>query len=288
MRASVPTLSAAQATVASIDVGQLTLGPATIGRLVVRNAHFAMSAGRGELRNMRVTITLRLSLEWRVSVDLFFDDFTRSGTWDLSDPQLTLGFDNVTLPGLTSLTVDLDEMTAHNLSASTGPIAGLNLGSVIAEQIRATNAAIPRDDVQLSGLGLTSVRAEGIDVPAATVAAATVGRISGGAVPIAALTIPDVAFPGAAIGDVRSRNVDVNAVGPTHRISAGGGLLRITLVVVPEARTRIDEMVLTNINASTSIDSIEVRDVVFPFEVLNLRLADLGISTIQIPAFEVA
>ena len=60
MRASVPTLSAAQATVASIDVGQLKIGPAKIGRLVVRNARFAMSAGRGELRNMRVTITLRL------------------------------------------------------------------------------------------------------------------------------------------------------------------------------------------------------------------------------------
>jgi hypothetical protein len=274
--------------VASIDVGQLTLGPATIGRLVVRNAHFGMSAGRGELRNMRVTLTLRLSLEWRVSVDLLFDDFTRSGTWDLSDPQVTLGFSNVTLPGLSSLTVDLDEMTAQNLTASTGPIAGLRLGAMVAEQMRATNATIPTADFQLAGLGLTKMRAEGISVPAASVEEVTIGRVSGGAVPIASLTVPNVTFPGAAIGDIRSTNVDVNAVAPTHRISAGGGLLRITLVVVPEARTRIDEMVLTNINASTRIDSIEVRDVVLPFEVLNLRLADLGVNTIQIPAFEVA
>jgi len=288
LRASVPTLSAAQAAVASIDVGQLALGPATIGRLVVRNARFAMSAGRGELRNMRVTITLRLSLEWRISVDLWFDDYTWSDTWDLSDPQLTLGFNNVTLPGLSNLTVDLGEMTARNLTASTGPIAGLNLGAVIAEQIRATNTTIPTADFQLAGLGLTSLRAAGVSVPAASVEEATIGRLSGGAVPIAALTVPNVAFPGASVGDIRSTNVDVNAVGPTYRISAGGGLLRITLVVVPEARTRIDEMVLTNINASTTIGSIEVRDVVLPFEILNLRLADLGINTIQIPAFEVA
>ena len=147
---------------------------------------------------------------------------------------------------------------------------------------------MPAAGFQLSGLGLTKMRAEGLSVPTAKMAEATVGRLSGGSVPIAALTVPNVSFPGAAIGDIRSRNVDVNAIGPTHRITAGGGLLSITLVVRPEARTRIDEMVLTNINASTNIGSIEVRDVVFPFEVLNLRLADLGINTIQIPAFEVA
>ena len=288
MRASVPTLSAAQATAASIDVGQLTIGPATIGRLVVRNAHFAMSMGRGELRNMRVTITLRLSLEWRVHVDLWVTDIDESGTWDLLDPSFTIGFGSVTLPGLTSLTVDLNEMTAQNLTASTGPIAGLNLGSIIAEQVRARDAVVPASAFQIAGLGLSKLRAEGVGVPAATVAEATIGRITGGTVPIAGMTIPNVSFPGASIGDMRSRNVDVRAVAPTHRIGAGGGLLRITLVIVPEARTRIDELVLTNINASTHIDSIEVRDVVLPFEVLNLRLADLGVTTIDIPVLEVA
>ena len=153
MRASVPTLSAAQATAASIDVGQLTIGPATIGRLVVRNAHFAMSMGRGELRNMRITITLRLSLEWRVHVDLLVTDINEGGTWDLPDPSFTIGFGNVTLPGLTSLTVDLNEMTAQNLTASTGPIAGLHLGAIIAEQIRMRDAVVPSAAVQRASQG---------------------------------------------------------------------------------------------------------------------------------------
>lgn len=288
MRATVPALSASRATATRIDVGQLTVGPATIGRLVVRNVDFGMSMGQGQLRNLRITVRLRLSLEWRVSVDLFFDDFTREGTWDLTDPQVSIGFGTVTLPGLQRLTVNIDELTAQNLTAATGPIADLNLGSILAEQIRATTTTVPATGFDVTGLGLTGVRADGIAIPAATVAEVGVGRVSGGAVPIGALTIPNVAFPSAGAGELRSRNVDVNAVAPAHNVSADSGLLKITLRIVPEARTQIDEMVLTNISASTTIGSIEARDVVFPFEVLNVKLADLGINEIEIPTFEVS
>lgn len=288
MRANVPALAAAQASAARIDVGQLTLGPVSIGRLIVRNVDFAMSMGRGQLRNLRVTVTLRLSLEWRVSVDLIVDDFTRSGTWDLKDPRLSFGFGSVDLPGLTSLTVDLDELTAQNLTASTGPIANLNLGAIIAEQVRATNTTAPAAGFNLVGLGLGAARADGVAIPAITASEVTVGRVTGGNVPIQAMTIGDVAFPSAGAGEVRSSNLDVNAVAPAHVISAGGGLLRISLRIVPEARTQIDEMVLTNISGATTIGAIEVRDVVFPFEVLNLTLADLGVNLIEIPTFEVS
>lgn len=287
MRANVPTLTASQATVARIDVGQVAVGPATIDRLIVRNVRFAMSAGAGELRDFRVTVTLTITLSWRVHVDLVFTDFTREGTWDIGRPSIGFGFDNVPLPGLTSLTVNLDEMTAQNLTASSGPIANLGLGAIVAEQIRAANVAAPTAGFGLTGLGLTAVRAQGLSVPDASLGEVSIARLSGGSVPIPTMTIPNLSFPGASVGEIRSSNVDVTAVAPAVVFNAGGGLLRITLRIVPEANVRIAQLLLTNINASTSIESVEVQNVVLPFEVLNLRLTDLGINTIEIPAFEV-
>jgi len=287
MRATVPELTAARAGVARIDVGQLSVGPATIERLVVRNVRFAMSAGVGQLRNFRITIRLTITLTWTVSVDLLFDDFTRSGTWEIGRPSIPFGFGNVTLPGLNSLTVNLTEMTAQNLTASSGPIANLNLGAAIAEQIRAQSTSLPATGFGLTGLGLVALRGEGVTVPDATVSEVGIGRISGGNVPIPSLAIPNVAFPNTAVGEIRSRDVDVRAVGQTVVFNAGGGLLRISLRVIPEAHVRIAEMILTNINASTSIGSIVVENVVLPYEVLDLRLADVGINNIEIPAFEV-
>lgn len=288
MRATVPVLTAADSNVARIDVGQLRVGPAAIGRLTVRDVDFGMSTGTGQLRNFRITIKLTITLTWRVSVDLGFTDFTRSGTWEIAQPQIPFGFGNVTLPGLNSLTVNLSEMTAQNLTAASGPIADLSLGAVIAEQIRANNTTIPAAGFGLTGLGLANLRGAGVSVPAATVSEVSIGRISGGTLPIGGMTIPNVAFPSASAGEIRSQNVNVDALGQALVFNAGGGLLRITLRIIPEARVRIDEMVLTNINASTTIGSIVVENVVLPYELLDLRLADVGINTIEIPTFEVA
>ena len=285
MRANVPTLTASQATVARIDVGQVAIGPATIERLIVRNMRFAMSAGAGRLRDFHVTVTLTISLSWRVHVDLVFTDFTREGTWQIGRPSIGFGFNDVPLPGLNSLTVNLDEMTAQNLSASSGPIANLGLGPIIAEQIRGATIAAPTAGFAVNGIGLTAVRGEGVVLPAASVGEVSIARLTGGSVPIPTLSIPNLAFPAASVGEIRSSNV--NAVAPAVVFNAGGGLLRVTLRVVPEANVRIAQMVLTNINASTSIGSVEVRNVVLPFEVLNLRLSDIGVNTIEIPAFEV-
>lgn len=287
MKATVPELTAARSTVARIDVGQVSVGPASIGRLVVRDVDFAMSAGAARLRNFRITIRLTISLTWRVSVDLGFTDFTRSDTWDIARPEIPFGFGNLTLPGLNSLSVNLTEMTASNLTASSGPLVDLSLGSAIAEQIRAAGTTVPAADFGLTGLGLVALRGEGVSVPAAAVPEVTIGRLSGGTLPIGGMTIPNVAFPGTSVGEIRSRNVDVTAVAQTLVFNAGGGLLRITLRVIPEARVRIDEMVLSNISASTRIGSITVENVVLPYEVLDLRLADVGIESIEIPILEV-
>jgi hypothetical protein len=268
LRANVPTLTASQATVARIDVGQVAIGPATIERLIVRNMRFAMSAGAGRLRDFHVTVTLTISLSWRVHVDLVFTDFTREGTWQIGRPSIGFGFNDVPLPGLNSLTVNLDEMTAQNLSASSGPIANLGLGPIIAEQIRGATIAAPTAGFAVNGIGLTAVRGEGVVLPAASVGEVSIARLTGGSVPIPTLSIPNLAFPAASVGEIRSSNVNVNAVAPAVNV-------------------RIAQMVLTNINASTSIGSVEVRNVVLPFEVLNLRLSDIGIDTIEIPAFEV-
>ena len=106
-----------------------------------------------------------------------------------------------------------------------------------------------------------------LTVPDATVAEVGIGRISGGNLPIPRLAIPDVAFPNTAVGEIRSRDVDVRAVGQTVVFNAGGGLLRISLRVIPEAHVRIAEMmpqarigILRSVSSPTSPSLICAND----------------------------
>ena len=63
MLAKVPQLDIKQAGLQTVALGQVSIGPITVGELVLNGADFAMSAAKGVLQNVSVTVTLRISVE---------------------------------------------------------------------------------------------------------------------------------------------------------------------------------------------------------------------------------
>jgi hypothetical protein len=115
-----------------------------------------------------------------------------------------------------------------------------------------------------------------------------VGRVHGEALPMGTLTLANVGLPAAAVNDVVSQGIDADAVGPTHDLHADAGVLEITLHITPEARGQIDQLTLSGVSASANIASIQLENVVAPYELLNLKLSDIGIEQIAIPALGVS
>ena len=292
MRAALPETTVTKTGVQQINVGEVKVGPISIARLVLSDLHVESSTGVARLRNVVTTITLQLSLDWKVGVTIDTPlgdvDFSRSGSVNLGLLEFSLGLGNIALPGFANLSFDIASLPVTNVAAVVGPIQNLNLGPAIAEQIRAANIGVPTAGFQLAGLQLSKLRVEGLKIPAADLGQATIDHIQGGALPLTNLKIPNLELPQARIPDLKSSNIDASSNPATKGLHADLGILEITLSVTTTARFQIDELRVENIKAASRIGAIELTDVVLPYEVFDLTLSQIGIETIEIPQLEVS
>jgi hypothetical protein len=293
LKALVPQTNVAKVGVQQLDIGELNIGPASIGKLVLDSVRVGVSTGSVKMRDLRVTISLAMSLDWKVSVTIdlpgpWDPDFTWDGTISFGTQSITVPFGDVNLPGLGTLTLDVPNVTAHNLTAAFGAIRDLRLGPLLAEEIRANNLVAPPPGFQVTGIGLGRLGLDDVMVPSSTLSDVEIGHVHGEQLPLGVVRIPNFELPQASLGQISSQGVDVNAVSRPFEFVADAGVLEITLRLTPGARTRIGELHLNDVRSTTSIGSIELQDVTLPYDVLDLKLSQLGIETIEVPKIEVS
>jgi hypothetical protein len=289
LKATIPQTRIAKVSVQQVDIGQLSAGPLSVRKLVLDTVHVGMSTGTARLRNLRVSISLRMTLDWEVSVSIpWVGNFGWSGTIDLGTQSATVPLGNVTLPGLQNLTLDLGTVSVNNVNAVIGAIHNLRLGGLVVEQVRANNMVVPTPGFTLTGMGLSKAELAGVSVPVASATDSTVHHIHGQALPLGAVTIPGLALPQANVGDISSQAMDVNATSNPFVFRADAGVLKVSLNLTPGARMQTDELRLTGVRAAISVGSLELQDVVMPYDVLDVKLSDLGIDTIDVPKIEVS
>jgi hypothetical protein len=289
--AKVPKLDAQQAGLQAVSVGQVALGPIAVSQLVLNGADFSMSGAQGVLRNVTVTVTLGIRVEWHVHVGLpdGIPDINEGGTIPLGSfsftaptiPQINILLNNVHL--------NVPSLTAQNISASANPLS-LQLANVAADQIEALDVDLPTAGFTITGLTLSSVAVNGIDVPAANVGQATVGHIHGDPLKIASFTLGGLNLPTVTIPAIHS-TAPLDIPSPTLILPGGNrpgfgdnnSLLSVHLDIQPSALTHIDQLDITGANASATVSQIVLNDVTLPYDALNLTLSQIGINTIDIP-----
>lgn len=274
--------------VGDISVGQVGVGPIKIGQLVIGNFEVNAACDGAMLRNFRLIISYEMILEWRFHVEAPGVAIDDSGTVDFGIQNFEIGLGDIKLPGLESFKIDIADLTVDNLAASASPLANLNLGTAIAEQIKLQNITLPTGGFTISGLGLGALKVGGVGVPAAHLDSFAIGRLKGDAVPLGQMTLANLALPGASVSDIVSQGIDVSGVPRPKAFHADLGCLDITLKVMPKAGAHIDQLLIHTVSASASIGKIELNNVVAPYELLNLTLANLGIETISVPQVAIA
>ena len=272
----------------TISVGQVGIGPIRIGQLVLTDLEVNTTAAGAELRNFRVTITHAISLDWHLHIEIPGHLIDESGTEDLPDPVFTCNFGNISVPGLENIKIDVASLTANDVEATAAPLANLQLGAAVAEQLRARNLTLPSQGFTIAGLGLGGLQAAGFGAPGASLESLAIGRLHGEAVPLGGMTLTNLALPSASVADIVGQGVDVTATPRGKAYHLDLGCLDLTLKIKPKAEAQIDELVISNPSASTSIGRIELHNVVAPYELLNLTLSQIGIETVQVPTVAIA
>jgi hypothetical protein len=285
MKATLPEARIAKTAIQQIDVGEVKVGPIAIGRLVLSNVHVESTTGIAQLRNVVVIINPQFSLDWKVGVTIdapFGDvDFSRSGSLSLGTLDFELGLGDIALPGFGNLSFDVDLLPATDVAAIVAPIRNLNLGSAIAEHIRASKIIAPSAGFQLSGLQLSDLCLSAIQIPAAELKGLTIKHVQGGTLPLTNLKIQDLALPEATIPTLTSSNINASSNPATKGLHADLGILEITLSVTAMARLQIEEVRIENLRTTSRIGALELTDVVLPYEAFNLTLAQIGIERIE-------
>ena len=257
---------------------------------MLNNADVSMSAAQGVLQNMSVTVTLHITVEWHVHVGLpdGIPDIDIGDTYDLGSFSFSMPVGNVVIPGLNNLHFHIPSLTAQNLAVSANPV-GVQLSNVVADQLHATDVVLPSQGFTIAGLTLTSLAGNGVGVPAAKLGQATVAHLHGDPLRIHALTLGGLNLPAAQIPVISSSaplTIPANLQGPSPGFDAG--LLRVAIHIIPSVLTHIDHLEITGANANATVAQLVLHDVSLPYDALNVTLSQIGLDTIDIPAFTVS
>jgi hypothetical protein len=277
-----------RSSVNTVSVGQVGIGPVTIGQLVITDFDLSTAADRAVLRNFVVTVTYTMKLDWHLHIDLPGNVIDDSGTEDLDSPTFIVGFGDIRIPGLENLKIDIASLAVDNPAATITPVSNIQLGAAIAEQIQAKNLKLPTAGFSLNGFGLGALNVGGFGAPAASVDSVTIARVHGDATPFGQMSLSNLAVPNLTIPDIVAQGVDSTATPKPKAFHLDMGCLDLVLKVNPTAQAHIDQLLIQNIKASTSIGKIELHNVVAPYELLNLTLAQVGIDTLSVPSVAIA
>ena len=293
MQANVPQLDVQQANLQTIDIGQVAIGPITVGDLVLNNADVSITRAQGVLTNVSVTVSVHVTGEWHVHVGMpdWIPDIDFGDTFDLGTFQFSMNVGNIVLPGLNNIHLNIPSLTAQNMSVAASPLS-LSLNNATADQIRAQNVALPAAGFTIAGLTLNSIQGNAISVPAATLGQASVRHLHGDPVQIPSLALSNLNLPALQIPDITSSApLDIPANLSTESAGFDAGIVSLAIHVTPSVLSHIDHLEITmpaNASASATVGQVVLHNVTLPYDVLNLTLSQIGISTITIPAFNVS
>jgi hypothetical protein len=293
MKLKVPSLSVQQAHVQTVDIGQALIGPISVGELVVNNVNFALLGASGVLNGTSITVTINITFKWHIHIGLPWplDDIDTGATHDF--PPIVfgpIGLGNITLPGLNNIQLNIPSLNTQNLVVTPNNPITIHLTNVTADGVMATNFTLPSQGFTLAGMGLTSINGNGIGVPLADMEKATVKHLYGDPINIPAFSVGNFSMTSAQIPGVSSTApLNINAVLPTQNCGFGdnNSFLSMHLYITPSALMHVDHLEISNATASVAVGNVTLHNVALPYDVLNIKLADIGINTLVIPSFNV-
>ena len=290
MLVNVPQIDVQQAGLQTVDIGQAALGPITVGDLTINNTDFSLNAGHAILKNMNVHLTMHFSLEWWIDFDVddlfgvHLHETTNLGSVSLDMPPV-----DVTVDSLSNIHVNIPQLTAHSLSVHADDVS-LQLTNATADGIHAKALALPSAGFTIAGLSLNSVDGSNVSVPAAKLDEATVDRLHGDDIKIPLFTLRNLDLPTAHSDSmVNTAPLDFPlTMKLSHEPGVNLGILRVILHITVNANAHIPYLEIQNVDASATVGQITLQNVNIPYDVHNLKLSQVGITSVGVPAFTVS
>jgi hypothetical protein len=273
-------LLASSGTIADIEIDKIVVGSATIGQLTLQGLALDIQSGSAFLQNVRTVLQLQCTLNWSYDIGIASD----SGSDSLGSLSFPINIGNLQVPSLNNIPLSIPTFAASNISATIPPIAALDLGGGSFSGVTATNAALPTNGFQLTGLGLGSVSVSNVQVPNASVSKVSIQQFKPNAnVVVPSVEVDQIHLPSAHASDIQTAApIGFDAVAAARGISANFGIFSLTLSVTPIAHINIGSLLLQGVSISGSVSKASVSNIGIPVDVRGINLKTITIEQIQV------
>ncbi len=273
----------------SLDINRIDLTETRADHVHIENLTMQVQCGSAVLQNVRAIIELNFTAHWEYDLKWLGRD---SGVMKLGEKASTVELHDIALPRLEDFAFDVPVVDVEDVDVLVDPLTNLKFGGSALEGFRVNQTNAPEEGFSVSNLDLGKLEITGIKVPATHSERVDIDSFS----PLQSIKLPSVELgpvtvPAVAIDDVQSDGaVSVlgaeleSVVAPVFKI---GDVFKIKLVVDPVLHLQIGLVVLSDLEASASIEKVSLKDIEADVSVTgitleNLQLQDAGIERVEL------
>lgn len=271
-------LSAASGAFGNLDIDRVELGTARIEKLLVHNTSATIQSGYAFLRNVRLNLELKLTLDWWY--DVLIDE--GSGTKKLSSLWFAISMGDVRIPELEDIHMTIPSMSVENLQTDLSPISNLDLGGGGFDGLKASDTSLPAQGFQLSGLGLGRFNLSQVQVPGTLTREARIDHFK----PDADLLLPEakvsqLRIPAAPVNNIQTDAFSFDGEATKKGRKANLGIFGVTFWVEPVAHIAIEEMSLQDVDISAEVGQAQIKNVRVPIDVRGINMKQISITDLS-------
>jgi hypothetical protein len=281
-RIEVPSFVSASGRAASIRIGEISLGEANIDHVDVSGVETRFSTGKIFLDDARAIVEIKVVLHWWWHVWPFSD----SGNFTLGTVDIPFPIGDVAIPALNDIRLEVQSARLDKVRTTVQPVIDLDLGGGTFENLRLADTLLPSAGFGLGGLGLGAVRLNDVAVPSVSAASLDLGRFAPtGPLVLPSLRVQGIELPAASAPRIESEgsifvpNVEAS---PWVSNDFGFGPAGVNVRLEPKFHMSIERMVIQNLRASASVETLQVQNVSAPVALRDVRLDGLQLERLTI------
>lgn len=275
---------------ASLDIARIELADTSADHVQIENLAMQVQCGSAMLHDVRAIIELNFTAHWEYDLKWLGSD---SGVKPLGEKASTIELHDIALPMLEDFAFEIPAVEVEDVEVNIEPLTDLTLGGSEFEGLRVTRTDAPKDGFSVSNIDLGDLEITGIKVPATSSERVEIDRFS----PMQAIKLPSVdlgpvTVPAISIDDVQSDGA-VSVLGAQLESIAApifkiGDVFKIKLVVDPVLHLQIGSVVLSELEASASIETVSIRDIETEVSVSGVAMEELQLQEAEVDRIELA
>lgn len=268
---------------ASLRVGRIEFGQATVDQLVVAGASANIRSGHARLQNVQATVQVTITVGLHVGLPWPIPDIDASV--DIALPVVTPPISEIEVPTLQDIALAIPTATINGAATQIAPVSNLDLGSGAFNNVSIVDTKLPTAGFDLFGLQLGAVALSKLGVPEAATRSISLGEFKpGGPLVLPAVELANLQLPSTTVPEAFSTgNVFLPGIVVRPDPASGSlGSARVTVSARVLVAMRIGRITVRNLSLRMAINQVRLQNTRVPVTIRDVVMGNIGLEKLTV------